>query len=298
MLRSGGVRAMATPRKRWFKVASSLYREPWPRETKLTLVMLMGYLNDRWARDGLTAEQACSAELDRGTAEQITGKYHRKSQRNQLEMVAKYVSISVGSRSGFITIHWPKFAEFQDLGAREMPSPKTRTEDAYRIPKREAPAAPPPAAKSPRSQEPRKRRTLCPELLTVEQWTQIHAWRDSGHRPFDDDELSAQWTRHYQHHAGKGNLAINWVLSFYNWLTGPYYQPASGGTSKQSGARYVKSVEQTQREAAARSGDGEPVDPESSEWTDAMAQARAQREKWPKKRAPRTTPRAARGDSS
>jgi len=56
----------------------------------------------------------------------------------------------------------------------------------------------------------------------------VLAWRSEKHPDFTLIELEAQWTRHYQHHAGKGNLAIDWVLSFYNWLTGPYYVPATG----------------------------------------------------------------------
>jgi len=110
-------------------------------------------MNDRWARDGLSAEDACWAELDRGTAYAITGRYHLKSQRDQLETLAKHASISVGSRAGFITIHWPKLAEFQGWHTRDrgeqMPSPKTRRDETRKPLKKEAPAPPDAAPDSP-----------------------------------------------------------------------------------------------------------------------------------------------------
>jgi len=74
-----------------------------------------------------------------------------------------------------------------------------------------------------------KRKTQCPEALTAEQWSRVHRWRSATHPEFSDKELEAQWTRHYQHHAGKGNTGLDWVLSFYNWLTGPYYTPIVDG---------------------------------------------------------------------
>ena len=77
-----------------------------------------------------------------------------------------------------------------------------------------------------------KRAVPCPEILTTEQWNQVFAWRDRERPEFTNAELRAQWTLHYRHHAHKGNTGLKWVLSFYNWLTGPYYKPAVSGDSQ------------------------------------------------------------------
>ena len=51
---------MGRARRTWFKVASSLYREPWSRETKLTLVLLSAYL-DSLADQIVAGGDVCSA---------------------------------------------------------------------------------------------------------------------------------------------------------------------------------------------------------------------------------------------
>jgi hypothetical protein len=92
-------------------------------------------------------------------------------------------------------------------------------------------ATPPPKTSSGSA---RKQKAPCPENPTEDQWARIDTWRDTKHPEFPDRELEAQWILHYQHHGAKGNLRADWVLSFYNWLTGPFYKPATSGAQSAS----------------------------------------------------------------
>lgn len=104
---------MATPRKRYFKVADSILREPMPRDAKLTLLMLMAWLNQRWARDGIPDEDAGNALLTRGALVEVSGRSQFKSGANALRTLTKFVSMSVEVQGEFVSVSWPKFAEFQ-----------------------------------------------------------------------------------------------------------------------------------------------------------------------------------------
>ncbi len=148
---------MGSARKRWFRVASSLYREPWPRDVKLTMVMLCAYLNDRWARDGLTAEEACTAVISAGDLHAITGRAQRVHAERALRAFSVHVTCTIRERNGLIEIHWPKFAEFQHLppesGTGAVPKPP---------PTRHATRATPP------QQEPNPRKRVPPPRWAVD----------------------------------------------------------------------------------------------------------------------------------
>lgn len=136
---------MPTPRKRYFRVADAILREPWPRETKLTMVLLMAWLNQRWARDGLSAEEAGRAVLSRSALAEVTGRHRLDSARVALRKLAEVVSISIEYRDDFTVIHWPKFPEFQNFGAEV--GPKSGLEPAL------DPPLPRPASRGPRPRE-------------------------------------------------------------------------------------------------------------------------------------------------
>lgn len=128
---------MATARKHWFRISDSILREPWPRDAKLTMVMLCAWLNQRWARDGLSAEEAGRATLTRAALAEITGRVQLRHAVNSLRVLAEYVSISIRVDGEFVFIDWPKFAEFQGLASRDgeksgrkTPPPHTHTQDA------------------------------------------------------------------------------------------------------------------------------------------------------------------------
>ena len=145
---------MSTPRKHWFKVADSILRDPWPRDAKCTAVLLMAWLNQRWARDGLTEEEACHATLSQASLAEITGRSQLKHSVSALRVLGEHASIAISVRGEYVEIHWPKFAEFQQLGSRDRAgtSPRaapseTQTQDADIRRREEAPkgAKTPPA---------------------------------------------------------------------------------------------------------------------------------------------------------
>jgi len=241
---------LATPRKHWVKIASSLLREPWPDREKLTLVLLSCYLNDRWARDGLSPEQACEATLTRGDLAAITRANRIDIGRKRLESLRDFCSISLQPLGDLTKISWPKFAEFQQLGARSRGNKRAYADadadaDAKGVRKKRSTgnteASPEPQASAPKGAAPtnsekkspapkrpasaRKRKTPCPEDLSAEQWAQVHAWRDDKHPEFSDRELKAQWERHANWHISRENTAVHWTRSFYNWLLGTNYKP-------------------------------------------------------------------------
>lgn len=159
---------MATPRKRWFKVAESLLDEPWTREQKMTLILLMGEMNRRWARNGLSAEDACRIVLSEAAVQEITGLKRIRSGYGALAELSRSVSLEVSLENGFVSVHWPKFAEFQELGARspgseravsglKMPSPTPSPSPSPKKEKKEespAAAGAPPSAGAPLFDEP------------------------------------------------------------------------------------------------------------------------------------------------
>jgi hypothetical protein len=116
----------------------------------------MAHLNSRWARDGLTAEQAGHVVLSRGSLAEITGRVQREPAVNALRTLAGFVSLSIDDDGAFISVHWPKFAEFQgyasrsgeapgQLSARELPPPQTppQTHTQEEEKKTRAPRSPP-----------------------------------------------------------------------------------------------------------------------------------------------------------
>jgi hypothetical protein len=115
---------VATPRKRYFRVADSILREPWDRDTKMNLVMLMAYLNTRWARDGIPDEEAGRALLCRADVAAITGRLRPDIALKSLRSLAEVVSMTIESRGDFTLIDWPKYAEFQEYASRTRGSQK------------------------------------------------------------------------------------------------------------------------------------------------------------------------------
>ena len=109
---------MATDRKPFVRLETSLHREPWTRDEKMTCIELMMYLGDRWARDRLTADEACRATLTRHQLAAITGRSQLASARRSLRALSERVSLSIQVDGEFTTIFWPKFAKTQELHSR------------------------------------------------------------------------------------------------------------------------------------------------------------------------------------
>jgi len=104
---------VSTPRKRWFRVADSLLREPWDRDTKATLVLLAAHLSSRWASEGLSAAEGCRAVLSRHALAEITGRVRLDKARRSIARLAHHTGIEVSLEGDNTTIFWPKFSEFQ-----------------------------------------------------------------------------------------------------------------------------------------------------------------------------------------
>jgi hypothetical protein len=138
---------VSTPRKRWFALECSVYREPWSREQKLTLAMLGMHMMDRWASDLLTPEQACVVRLQPGDLLTITGADSVEVGLDLLRALSRVVSLRVRALdSGFIRVEWPKFAETQQLGIR---TPGGKRPNAGQSPPGDRPVTAPPILSSP-----------------------------------------------------------------------------------------------------------------------------------------------------
>lgn len=105
---------MATARKAWFRVSDTIVTDAWPRDLKLAWVLMLGMMNTRWARGGLTPEQACSPTFSLDEIRQITGKSRRDVAQRCLQRLADVVGdVEIIIEGDFYTIHAPKVAKFQ-----------------------------------------------------------------------------------------------------------------------------------------------------------------------------------------
>ena len=124
--RLGGCARMATARKPFIRIETSLLREPWKRDEKTTLVMLACFLGDRWARDRLTADQASRATLTPSQLHSITGRAQLVHSRRALRALGVHVTLAIRERNEFTEIHWPKFPITQELESRGREFPTRR----------------------------------------------------------------------------------------------------------------------------------------------------------------------------
>ena len=159
---------MTTPRKAWFRVPSAILHEI-PHEHRGTLVSLVALMNDRWARDGLTAEQATSIALGRGDLMNLTGHGRPGYCTAALCRALAHTSAEVYLHGtdpvptrylpgtdpvpgwygpGTVTVKWAKVADYQGWHARERPDERplldapapAPAKEKSRTPKRDAPA--------------------------------------------------------------------------------------------------------------------------------------------------------------
>lgn len=119
-----------TARKHWFRVADSILYEPWSDRHLATLIRLMAWLNTRWARNGLTAEKACTGLIPYSALKVITNHSQPVRVRSTFNECAASVHCACTWRAEGVQIEWPKFAEYQRLHDRDRPSPQTPPQDA------------------------------------------------------------------------------------------------------------------------------------------------------------------------
>jgi hypothetical protein len=248
---------MATDRKPYCKIETSLLREPWPDDVKLALVRLVMLMCDRWARDRIMdPDEACRITLSRAQIAEVSGKHRPDVARTLLERLANVASISLELRGDFASIYWPKLAETQGWAshsrakkARRLPVSAPAPAPAPAKVKRGATTPPPdpdlisqsdstptganvntsdtssePVAKSAK----RTRRmggTQCPEELTAEQWAKVEAWRIKKHPDIPAAALPKIWEEHALWYKSRLRPGLDWVRSFQLWILRDFKNP-------------------------------------------------------------------------
>lgn len=206
---------MATPRKHWFRVHSGILREPWTRDLKMTLVLLSAELAERWARDGLSADDACHATLSCGDLHRITGRSRSVNAELTLRSLGELAGITIERLGAFVTIHWPNWAEYQ--GLRSLESPRNRPELALSAP------SPSPSPKKEEKTPRRGTKTAPPERLSVQQMEGLHRWVAIHKR---DDvrlllaELDILVERGLAWHRSHDTRHVKWYAAMQNWILG------------------------------------------------------------------------------
>jgi len=118
-----------TARKHWTRVADSLGQDGTPNDVIATYVRFSAYLNTRWARGGLSADEAIEGVLTPAQAMQITGRSTPRRALRLLDDFAVRFDAAVQRQRGGIRYAWPKWAEFQNLpgwtgpGSGRKPAP-------------------------------------------------------------------------------------------------------------------------------------------------------------------------------
>jgi hypothetical protein len=112
---------VATPRKHYFRVADSILREGWDDSTLATIVRLMATMNQRWARDGLTAEEASTINLRAVDLLPLTNRTRAAAARVVLTACARAAQMTVTFDASGCMISWPKFSTFQGYDSPKLP---------------------------------------------------------------------------------------------------------------------------------------------------------------------------------
>ena len=113
---------MATPRRAWFRAAEVLAQAPISKEELGVLYSLMAAMNSRWARNGLSREEAGEILLSKAQLFQVTGRFRLVSARKLLVNLTETVNFTVESDGENTLVRWPKFPIFQQYpsGMREI----------------------------------------------------------------------------------------------------------------------------------------------------------------------------------
>lgn len=128
-------------RKAWFRVADSVLHDNFSNDQLAVWVRLLAAMNSRWARHGLTADEAGTIELSSREVALITGRFRRDVGEKSLRSLGDICGISIEREGELLRLSVPKFAEFQGLR-----SPKfTRNEP----PSVDTPPPPPPPPPTP-----------------------------------------------------------------------------------------------------------------------------------------------------
>ncbi len=221
---------MATARRHWFRVADSVAREDWSNDVAATFLRLGGMLNTRWARDGLSSEEACRIVLRPVDLMACTGSQSLARARRIVNELAAHLSLVVREQGANTSLEWPKWAEFQKLdspknaerrpeAAPKMPPPPPPPQDAPAPARRNqegeaheapAPAAPPPPPARVRSST----KIPKPSSFTGEARERIQTWA-AGHG-YDRAVLNAglERFREWEPLKTQNRTVAQWVGAF------------------------------------------------------------------------------------
>jgi hypothetical protein len=117
---------MPKGRRGYYKQPCSVWREPWTNDQVAALVRIQAYLEDRWAREGLSDQEAGRADVPMAVLKVLMGKHRADFALISARHLADIVSISIEDQGDLVSISWPKCSEFQhnygrfarDLGAK------------------------------------------------------------------------------------------------------------------------------------------------------------------------------------
>lgn len=253
---------MATPRKHWFKVADSIGDEDWDNDVLATLIRLQARLNTKWARNGLTGEEAGQITLTAGDAMAVTRRSSFARASLLLRRCTRAASIVLHEQSASVKISWPKWPEFQGIVSRESPESrplrKTPPQDARRKTQEEekrAPSAPP----APRS-------CVCPDRLSDHAMGLMLDW--SSPRGLTIDQVEYAWERVRDWSRSKQLKRTDWAATLRNaiakgWALEGYGAPPPGSPIQNNRESAAQARERRNNEAAAEAfrqmtGAGDP----------------------------------------
>ena len=253
---------MATPRKAWFRVADSILNEGWPPHVVGMLTLFSAWLNTRWAREGLSAEDACRGRLPIAVVMLITGARRADIAKKRLGLLADVSGMSLTNDGEDLLFSWPKFAEFQGYRTLEKPLPPP-------------PPPPPPLqkSKSPATRG-RKRRSPRPPFpadgLSAEQLAGLRDWaRDKG---YDLDFVVSKVEDIRDWAIGGGEHRADWLAV----IRGAIRRDAAGGRNGSSRQGSFRGIGRSQtpiedalgriaERRGRRPGPGVPEDPDGGQ---------------------------------
>ena len=108
-------------RRAYIRVPSSIWQEDSTPEERGICVALVGYMVERWARDGLNAADAIKVVLRPGVLAEVTGRERLGAGLARLRQALGTTSARVWQDGRNVVVEWPKVAEYQGLSRLDTP---------------------------------------------------------------------------------------------------------------------------------------------------------------------------------
>jgi hypothetical protein len=226
---------VASPLKRWFRVADSILRDELTRDQRSTFLGLLAWFNQRRARDGVKGQAACRALIPHGDLLTITLAEDLEEARQLLEEIRERFKLRISARGKFTEVRWPKVAEFQQWDTPDSgQSPgKARAKLGQARPGRDPALAPSESDPNPNRSDseseeerpasaarPRRikfAKTHAPDSLNSDEYESLRAWCAEKHAALLP-RLPALVEACLDHHRAKGNTHADWVATCRTWV--------------------------------------------------------------------------------